>query len=639
MLPNEQIIPLTLTYIAEQMDAEARDQRLHQLQTELRELDLQAVQRVSDDTLPEGTKALETFLSALALEASKVVLNRIITLVLDWLQRGRGSEKVELQVGDRSVEITPQTKKISQAEVHSLVDMLTATSPQGKVMTGLPTGTKGVSPEATGRKLALLIGNSEYDDAKFPALAAPIKDVQSLAEILGDVAIGGFEVTTLINESASVVQEAIYRLLKDKHPDDTLLLYFSGHGIRDARGRLFLGVKTTHTDLLSVTAIPSSFIKEEMDGSDSRRQILILDCCHSGAFAGAKGMLGASVGTVGLFEEGYGRVILTASDATQYAWEGDQIIGDTTDKSLFTHFLVQGLKTGEADSNGDGYITVNDLYSYISKEVKNSTAKQTPVKWSERVQGELIIARNPCPKPVALPSHLQRAIESDFVDVRLTAVEELRELLHGSNVGLATTARQTLEHLVNDDSRRVSSTAVTILSGGQEDSLGTGSQELSIAEKLKESEERVITLQQQLETAYKQITELEKIRDRNEQIVAQLQEDIHTLRSRKSISNAQKDFDKNQKITIEQHNNIKFSGSPPRKINIDGNLYDLNSVDNSDIRSVINNLNMDKFINLINTIEEPSILRRISNLIDLRQRSKFLEYIEERIYSMYKGKT
>jgi uncharacterized caspase-like protein len=48
--------------------------------------------------------------------------------------------------------------------------------------------------------------------------------------------------------------------------------------------------------LLTGTAVPASFLTEEMDASRSRRQVLILDCCHSGAFArGAKGTVGGSV--------------------------------------------------------------------------------------------------------------------------------------------------------------------------------------------------------------------------------------------------------------------------------------------------------------------------------------------------------
>src|SRR5512137_1076703 len=162
-----------------------------------------------------------------------------------------------------------------------------------------------------GRKLALVIGNSEYDDASLARLITPSEDVSDLAALLKSPEVGGFdEVLTLVNEAATSVRKAVARLFKDKSPDDLLLLYFSGHGVLDDQGHLYLAVKDTERDLLSGTAIPANFITGEMDRSRSKRQVLVLDCCHSGAFArGSKAMTGESVGIGPAFEgNGYGRV-------------------------------------------------------------------------------------------------------------------------------------------------------------------------------------------------------------------------------------------------------------------------------------------------------------------------------------------
>ena len=84
-------------------------------------------------------------------------------------------------------------------------------------------------------------------------------------------------------------------------------------------------------------------------------------------------------------------MVLTATDATQYAWEGEQIIGEAQ-SSLFTHYLIQGLNSGEADLNHDGRITVDELYDYAYGEVVRYTPQQTPGKWSYKEQGEIVIA-------------------------------------------------------------------------------------------------------------------------------------------------------------------------------------------------------------------------------------------------------
>ena len=54
--------------------------------------------------------------------------------------------------------------------------------------------------------------------------------------------------------------------------------------------------------------------------------------------------------------KGYGREILVSSSATQRSWEGNTMIGDT-DKSLFTHFMTEGLRTGAAAIHGQPEIT------------------------------------------------------------------------------------------------------------------------------------------------------------------------------------------------------------------------------------------------------------------------------------------
>jgi uncharacterized caspase-like protein len=180
-----------------------------------------------------------------------------------------------------------------------------------------------------GQKFALIIGNSKYQDPNFARLRKPAADAEALASTLGKPEIGRFyDVQSFINKDASVVRVAIARLFDRKKPDDLLLAYFSGHGIRDADGHLYLAMTDSQLEL-SVTAIPASFITEQMDRSRSHRIILILDCCHSGAFAsGSKASLNESIGTAPAFEgTGYGRVVLTASDSTQYAWEGENLKG------------------------------------------------------------------------------------------------------------------------------------------------------------------------------------------------------------------------------------------------------------------------------------------------------------------------
>jgi uncharacterized caspase-like protein len=244
--------------------------------------------------------------------------------------------------------------------------------------------------------LALIVGNADYQDPKLARLVAPTEDVRSLADVLRNPQIGAFDdVATLLNQTGANIRKAVSLFFLRKDRDDLLLFYFSGHGVRDDRGDLYLAVKDTEADVLSGTAIEAGFITNQMDTTHSRRQVLILDCCHSAAFArGSKAAIGESVGTGATFDgTGYGRIVLTASDATQFAWDALQDATPAVTPSVFTRLLVEGLRTGDADTDNDGQITLDEWYHYTYSQVISSTSRQTPKKFTYDLQGDVLIAK------------------------------------------------------------------------------------------------------------------------------------------------------------------------------------------------------------------------------------------------------
>ncbi len=311
------------------------------------------------------------------------------------------------------------------------------------------------------RKLALIIGNSQYEDTGLAKLAAPDVDVRALADVLQTPGIGAFdEVTPLLNEGLATVRKSIARFFDAKHRDDLLLLYFSGHGVRDEQGHLYLAVRDTERAVLAGTAIEASYVTTRMDRSASKRLVLVLDCCHSGAFGvGAKSAQGSTVGTASAFEgTGRGRVVLTATDSTQYAWEGDQVIGDV-ENSLFTHYLIEGLRSGAADRDEDGQITIDELYDYVYDHVLNETPKQTPGKWAFGQQGEIVIAQNPGVIVAKLPPEIEEALKSTLPSVRFQVLTALFATVRGRHEGRSRAAREALQRLAEDDSRKVAAGA------------------------------------------------------------------------------------------------------------------------------------------------------------------------------------
>lgn len=273
-------------------------------------------------------------------------------------------------------------------------------------------------------KFALVIGCNEYQDSTLPRLKTPSGDIQDLAALIKNPEIGNFNnVVTLLNKPFSTVSLEIAKLFANKNKDDLLLLYFSGHGVLDEQGRLYFAMQDTLRNLLSGSAISANFVLDEMNNSRSKRQLLILDCCHSGAFSrGTKSAIGQKVITNSTFKgDSYGRAVLTATDATQYAWEGNRIVG-TIENSLFTHYLLDGLRTGNADLDGDGKITSDELYRYTHKRVTNSTEKQKPQFWVYGQEGEQITVAFAPMRHVETPIAIKKKRENLDID-------EIAELL------------------------------------------------------------------------------------------------------------------------------------------------------------------------------------------------------------------
>ncbi|MFI1171018.1 caspase, EACC1-associated type [Streptomyces melanogenes] len=309
-----------------------------------------------------------------------------------------------------------------------------------------------------GRRLALLVATYEYQDAGLRGLTAPAHDAEALAGVLRDPDIAGFEVTTLINEPHYRVGEAIGDLFRDRRRDDLTLLYFTGHGLKDDEGHLHLAMGNTRRDNLAFTSLPAEQIDRAMTGCASRQQVLILDCCYSGAFpAGRLAKGDADMHTLERFR-GRGRSVLTASDATQYSFEGDQVHG-LAPQSVFTRHLVSGLRDGSADLDGDGDITLDELYAYVHDKVVEEMPQQRPKK-QENVEGRIVIARN---VNWQLPAHVRHALASPLAADRLGAIEGLADRYRTGNATVRQRVEEEMRRLLDDDSRSVSAAAATRL--------------------------------------------------------------------------------------------------------------------------------------------------------------------------------
>ncbi len=200
-------------------------------------------------------------------------------------------------------------------------------------------------------------------------------------------------VTVLSNPDKGSMEKAVEVLFADRQRDDLVLLYFSGHGLKDQKARFFLSTRDTGRDQKGnfslATALAATKLQEYITDSSSQRQIIILDCCFSGALV--QGM--PIKGEFNIQEElgGKGRAILTSSSPIEYSFESED-----NDLSIYTKYLVEGIETGAADKDGDQLISVNELHEYASERVKEAAPAMTP-KFYLSLEGDdtIYLARSP----------------------------------------------------------------------------------------------------------------------------------------------------------------------------------------------------------------------------------------------------
>jgi len=239
-------------------------------------------------------------------------------------------------------------------------------------------GVDGGSPPRRSARSALIVATANYLDPGLRALRGAASDADALREVLADPAVGEFDVATVLDRPAHEVAEELEGFFADRLPGDLLLVHLSGHGIKNQTGELHFAMTNTKLDRLAATSVTAEFLNRQMGASRARSIVLCLDCCYAGAFD--RGMVPRATESVDLGGRfsGQGRAVITASGALEYAFEGGALTHDGRPQpSVFTTAMVEGLSTGAADRDRDGWVGLGELYEYVHDAVRSANPNQT----------------------------------------------------------------------------------------------------------------------------------------------------------------------------------------------------------------------------------------------------------------------
>ncbi|MCP4983049.1 MAG: caspase family protein [Gammaproteobacteria bacterium] len=253
--------------------------------------------------------------------------------------------------------------------------LLLALLPAGSVLgqsRGIALESKSVvqaTPFVNGVYRALIIGNDRYKDPqqRWPSLETAVSDARSVSGLLHQY-YGFSDVEVLENATRREILRALEGLSKRALPNDSVLVYYAGHGFLDAESERGFWVPVDAEGVDSTTFLRNSTIRDELTTIASRAQhtLLISDSCFSGTLL-RRGTRGISSENAG---QGYFKKVSKKKSVQIISAGGVEYVDDnyrSSGHSPFTYFLLS-----ELENNDRELLTVSELSGNVTRAVANN---------------------------------------------------------------------------------------------------------------------------------------------------------------------------------------------------------------------------------------------------------------------------
>ena len=306
------------------------------------------------------------------------------------------NSSLTLRPGRNSIEVTYVDRR---NEVHYTSFMLQLPSDSPATPAKRLPGKLAERPESAGKRFALVVGVGKYKlgGSGLQNLAYADTDASAFQQFL--IHGGGIpkeNVYLLLNEDATLeaIMQRLTIALATVAPEDTVLIYFNMQGAYDPNhpDRKYLAAYDTDPLNMEATALSVADLPDRIANAiHSKHIILLADTCHGNGIGVDVTVKTKPDNLVNLYlvraMQLRGMAAIEASDIHQISHEGPQWKG----AGAFTYDLIQGL-SGKADLDGDGTVTVNELFTYTQLQVaKDTFDDQLPIT-SPAALGNLALA-------------------------------------------------------------------------------------------------------------------------------------------------------------------------------------------------------------------------------------------------------
>jgi tetratricopeptide (TPR) repeat protein len=226
---------------------------------------------------------------------------------------------------------------------------------------------------------ALIIGIDSYHNMTH--LSKATIDAKDLRDVLIRSGYPPQNVELLLDDQANrrQINASFEKLARNVSIDDTVVIFFSGHGARPTAGfdpgEYLCPVDATWGNMLG-TAISDENLTKAIQSISAKHVAVLLDACHSGGVGEPKD---SEVMKAGLSEATYtkltaekGCVVIASCRPDEVSWELQGMRN-----GLFTHYLLEGLRGKASDEKGT--VRVFRLFSYLSESIPKVKQQQHPL--------------------------------------------------------------------------------------------------------------------------------------------------------------------------------------------------------------------------------------------------------------------
>ena len=243
-------------------------------------------------------------------------------------------------------------------------------------LTIMPKVAPGSVPIA-GENWALLVGIDKYRDREIPALGTAVKDAEAVRDLLSErYGFKADRVRTLFNEQATrvAIEGALYRLGQQAGPNDSVFIYYAGHGQTDIEKVRGWWVPHDAKADDPATFIKNASVRDEIAAMKAKHVYLVADSCFSGTlFAQSRSMPLLNDKFFARLYQSKSRWGLTSGMNEPVADQGKG------GHSIFAYFFLKVLRENE-----DPYLVPSHIYDQLAPLVGRN-AEQQPR--SEPLQG------------------------------------------------------------------------------------------------------------------------------------------------------------------------------------------------------------------------------------------------------------